>query len=143
MDDREKERFSLSYVFIDDCWIWIRSKVTGGYGSMVINGKTKRAHRVSYELAYGVILTPDQFLHHVCRNKDCVNPEHLEIVSQLTHTDSATYGNKEKLIAPMGMNILLRTLIGTRAARAENAISANCIGSKGNISEKSSMSRRD
>jgi hypothetical protein len=102
MDDRDVERFSLSYVFIDECWIWIRSKVTGGYGSIVINGKTKRAHRVSYELAYGVKLTPDQFLHHVCRNKDCVNPEHLEIVSQLTHTDSATYGNKDKTHCPYG-----------------------------------------
>ncbi len=102
MEEKDKERFHLSYVFIDDCWIWIRSKVTGGYGGFQVNGQNRRAHRVSYELAYGVTLTPDQFLHHICKNKDCVNPEHLEIVSQLTHTDSAIYGNKEKTHCPYG-----------------------------------------
>lgn len=102
MDEKDRERFLFSYTFIDDCWIWIRGTVTGGYGAIRIDGKTRRAHRVSYELAHGVMLTPDQFLHHICRNKACVNPAHLEIVSQLTHTDSATYGNKEKTHCPYG-----------------------------------------
>ncbi len=102
MDDNDKERFWLSWVELDGCWIWIRNKVTGGYGGFVVGGRNRRAHRVSYELAYGVILTPDQFLHHTCKNKDCINPAHLEIVSQLTHTDSATFGNKEKTHCPYG-----------------------------------------
>ena len=102
MEEKDIERFHLGYVFIDGCWRWIRSKVTGGYGGFNVNGKNRRAHRVSYELAYGVTLTPDQFLHHVCKNKNCVNPEHLEIVSQLTHTDSVIYGNKEKTHCPYG-----------------------------------------
>lgn len=102
MDKNDEERFSLSYVFVDDCWIWIRSKVTGGYGSFNVDGQNRRAHRVSYELAHNFKLTPDQFLHHTCRNKDCVNPAHLEIVSQWTHADSATYGNKEKTHCPYG-----------------------------------------
>ena len=105
MDESDKERFLLSYVYIDDCWIWLRSKVAGGYGSIVINGKTKRAHRVSYELAYCVTLTPDQFLRHVCRNKDCVNPEHLEsYLNSLTQT-AQLMATKKKRIALTGMNI--------------------------------------
>ena len=102
MEEKDRERFLFSYVEIDGCWIWIRSKVTGGYGGFAIKGRHYRAHRVSYELAYNVTLTPDQFLHHTCKNKDCVNPAHLEIVFQWTHTDSATYGNKEKTHCPYG-----------------------------------------
>ena len=84
MEEKDKERFHLSYVFLDGCWIWIRGKVTGGYGGFQINGQNKHAHRASYELAYDVTLMPDQLLHHVCKNKGCVIPAHLEIVSQLT-----------------------------------------------------------
>ncbi len=102
MEEKDLDRFLLSYVDIDGCWIWIRNMVTGGYGGFLLNGRNRRAHRVSYELAYGVTLTPDQFLHHVCKNKACVNSAHLEIVSQLTHTDSATYGNKGKTHCPYG-----------------------------------------
>ena len=102
MEEKDIERFHFSYVVVDDCWLWIRSKITGGYGGFSVNGRNRRAHRVSYELAYGVTLTPDQLLHHICKNKDGVNPKHLEIVSQLTHTDSAIYGNKDKTHCPYG-----------------------------------------
>ena len=102
MSDDDKERFYLSYVLYDGCWLWIRGQCTGGYGQIVINGKARRAHRVAYEMAYGVALTPDQFLHHVCRNKLCVNPDHMEITNQADHVDSATFGNKEKTHCPHG-----------------------------------------
>ena len=102
MEEKDKKRFALSYVDINGCWIWTRSKVTGGYGGFSVDGKLKRAHRVCYEIVHDVTLTSDQLLHHLCRNKACVNPAHLEIVSQLTHTDSATYGNKEKTHCPYG-----------------------------------------
>ncbi len=102
MEEKDKLRSSRSYVEANGCWIWVRGKVTGGYGGFLIDGKNRRAHRVSYELAHNITLTPDQFLHHTCRNKACVNPVHLEIVSQLTHTDSAIYGNKEKTHCPYG-----------------------------------------
>ncbi len=102
MDEKELDRLNLGYVELDGCWIWIRGMFRDGYGAIVIAGKTRRAHRVAYEYAYNVTLTPDQFLHHKCRIKACIHPEHLEIVSQLTHTDSAIYGNKEKTHCPHG-----------------------------------------
>ena len=102
MDEKDKEKLYLSYVFIDDCWIWIRGTTRGGYGSVTIAGRTRRAHRVFYEIAFNVILTPDQLLHHTCKNKACVNPMHLEITTQTTHTDSAVFGNKEKTHCPYG-----------------------------------------
>ena len=102
MDDEDKQRLLNGFVTEDGCWIWTRGCAVGGYGSIYIDGKLRRAHRACYELIYDVILTPDQFLHHLCKNKACVNPRHLECTAQYTHADSATYGNKEKKYCPHG-----------------------------------------
>lgn len=61
-----------------ECWEWTGS--THPYGSISVDGKTAYAHRVAYELAVGPI---PEGLHidHLCRNKGCVNPAHLEVVS--------------------------------------------------------------
>lgn len=86
----------------DGCWVWTGGFFTQGYGAIRADGKLKRAHRVAYELARGVMLTPDQFLHHTCRNKACVKPAHMEVTNQRDHVDSATYGNKDKTHCPHG-----------------------------------------
>lgn len=66
----------------DVCWPWIGAKQREGYGHLSSGGKrgqTLKAHRVSYELARGPI--PDGHdLDHLCRNRGCVNPSHLEPV---------------------------------------------------------------
>lgn len=102
MDEEDKQKLLSGFVTQDGCWMWTRGCARGGYGSVFIAGKTRRAHRVCYELIYGVTLTPDQFLHHLCNNKACINPFHLEITTQATHVDSATFGNKEKTHCPHG-----------------------------------------
>lgn len=67
-----------------DCWVWAGSVSQQGYGRLTIsnNGKkrTRAAHRVSYETFIGDIpegLTID----HLCRNRKCINPDHLEAVT--------------------------------------------------------------
>ena len=102
MTEDERERFRRSHVLCNGCWLWIRGLTTMGYGVCSISGKTRRAHRVSYEMVYGVTLTPDQFLHHTCGVKSCVNPIHLEITNQIDHVDSVIHGNKEKTHCPHG-----------------------------------------
>lgn len=62
----------------DDCWEW-RGSVWNGYGQFRSHGITVRAHRYAYELLVGPI--PDETLDHLCRNRACVNAEHLEPVS--------------------------------------------------------------
>lgn len=55
------------------CWNWTGAKVRGGYGG---HG-SGRAHRVAWELLVGAI-PEGHDLHHLCGNRLCVNPEHLE-----------------------------------------------------------------
>lgn len=63
------------------CWEWRAAKSSNGYGLVWFKGKTRLAHRVVYELLKGE-LSEELEIDHLCRNKLCVNPDHLE---QVTH----------------------------------------------------------
>lgn len=66
------------------CWEWTATVNVNGYGSTQLGGrKGKRvyAHRLSYE-AYKGSIPEGLDLDHLCRNRKCVNPDHLEAVSR-------------------------------------------------------------
>lgn len=83
------------------CWPWPGSHDHRGYGRVSLGRFRKvMAHRLAYELAVGPI--PDGMeLDHLCRNKRCVNPAHLEPV---THIENVR-----------------------RSAAAENAAKTHCV----------------
>lgn len=62
------------------CWVWNRSKDRDGYGWASHKNRTHLAHRLVYSLIVGEI-PADRVLDHLCRNRSCVNPSHLEPVS--------------------------------------------------------------
>jgi len=62
------------------CWIWQRALDSKGYGQVRVNGRLRRAPRVFYERAHGTIPEGMQ-IDHLCCNKGCVNPVHLEAVT--------------------------------------------------------------
>lgn len=76
-----QERFYLG----TPCWNW--NKVGfGGYGQFTIGmlGKKMPAHRWAYEYCVGPMKV-GMDLHHMCQNKLCVNPTHLQEVAPFVH----------------------------------------------------------
>ena len=68
------------------CWNWTGA-CSGGYGLFYIiggNGKYLMAHKVSYEIKYGSIPKGLE-LDHLCYNKSCINPDHLEAVTHIVN----------------------------------------------------------
>lgn len=70
-----------------DCWVWLKYCETKGrskgYPKIQVEGRKRRAHRWYYENWYGVELSRNEHLDHLCENRSCVNPEHLEVVSAI------------------------------------------------------------
>jgi hypothetical protein len=63
------------------CWLWTAHIGKDGYGTFSIDGHHHRAHRVAWVLLHGPI--PDGLqIDHLCRVRHCVNPDHLEPVTQ-------------------------------------------------------------
>ena len=77
------ERFWSKVDASGDCWEWTAARRPNGYGAFHVSGEgqTDLAHRVSWLMLVGPI--PDgRQLDHLCRNRACVNPDHLEVVTQ-------------------------------------------------------------
>lgn len=72
----------------DECWEWLGSKDTTGYGRVSRDGVTRPAHRVAYEYLVGPI-PGGLYIDHLCLNKGCVNPTHMEPV---THAENIRRG---------------------------------------------------
>lgn len=71
------------------CWIWLGAKYHNGYGVFCISrGKSVRAHRMAFTELVGPI--PDGLqCDHLCRNRACLNPAHIEPV---THQENVLRG---------------------------------------------------
>lgn len=61
------------------CWEWIGSLHNDGYAAWNTGGRQIKVHRASYLLNVGPV-PKKRFVVHSCRNRQCVNPEHLKLV---------------------------------------------------------------
>ena len=75
------ERFWAKVDASGDCWEWTAARYVGGYGMYMLAKRPRYAHRVAWELLIGPI-PPGLQIDHLCRNRCCVNPDHLELVTQ-------------------------------------------------------------
>ena len=79
----------------NECLVWTASLDKDGYGRFQLEGKARRAHRVAYELTVGPIgdgLTID----HLCGNRSCVKPTHLDAVDIGTNCRRSDRANAGK-----------------------------------------------
>lgn len=90
------ERFLAWVQFepMSGCWLWIGSCNPKGYGRYWDGRKTHQAHRVAYEAVKGSI-PHGLVLDHLCRVHACVNPDHLEAVT-----------NRENLLRGAGLTAI-------------------------------------
>lgn len=73
----------------EGCWLWTGHLIKHGYGRFNCYGSQFSAHRISWELHFGVI--PDGlFVLHKCDNPSCVRPEHLFVGTQADNVRDMT-----------------------------------------------------
>lgn len=77
------------------CWVWNGAKNPDGYGLAWTGKKLVAAHRFAYEAIRGPIISSLQ-IDHLCRNRACVNPYHMEVVTQQENIRRGNVGKKQR-----------------------------------------------
>lgn len=101
--DRFWEKVDQSQLSPGGCWLWTGS-TSGGYGEIKFHGKLIKAHRVSYELEFGIILNTVGDHHgtcvlHRCDVRECVNPAHLFLGSNQDNViDKVNKGRQSRTV---------------------------------------------
>jgi len=96
MDTALLERFIAKVeVQSPGCWIWTGAKTAKGYGHIKVDGAVKGAHRVAWTLLVGGIPAGHE-MDHLCRVPSCVNPDHLEPVSNRINIARSSAGTLSK-----------------------------------------------
>lgn len=82
------ERFTAKTATETGCIVWTGAVNSKGYGCFAINRVSQLAHRVAYEAVHGPI-PEGMTLDHLCRVRNCVNVDHLEVVTLRENTRRA------------------------------------------------------
>lgn len=87
------------------CLTWMSAVSSKGYGQFWLNGRLVYAHRLVWELTHKAQIPDGMQIDHLCGNKRCVSPRHLEVVTPRTNVlrnDGPTAINARKTHCPRG-----------------------------------------
>jgi HNH endonuclease len=122
------------------CWVWTGA-LTGGYGSIRVDGRATYTHRMAYELLVGPV--PEGLhLDHLCRNRRCVRPDHLEAVTchvNVMRGIGPTAVNKRKKVCKRG-HALTPDNVRVNARGYRNCLTCYHLRERANRSRRQSLS---
>ena len=118
------------------CWLWYGYVSKTGYGTVGFETKYWRVHRLSYKMLKSS-LDPTKVIDHLCKTRNCINPSHLEQVTQGEnarrgdHTNKGTHPNTGKATGALnkakthcpknhpykGTNLIISNRTGARSCR--------------------------
>lgn len=87
----------------DECWPWLASVTSNGYGKILVNGRLEPAPRVSFVLAHGEIPAGLWVLHR-CDNPPCVNPAHLFVGTRSDNVRDMYAKGRDRSPMPLGLH---------------------------------------
>lgn len=127
------ERFWSKVEKTDTCWNWTGASIRGGYGMLLWRERRRLAHRISYEIAHGDPVPDGLTVDHLCRNPRCVNPDHLEVVTNRENVlrgagPTAINARKTHCVnghALEGDNLLQRSDGGRRCRECQREVDLN------------------
>lgn len=127
------ERLEAKVDRVGECWEWQGSK-DRGYGLIRVQGRTRKAHREAYRIHRGDI-PEGKDLDHLCRNKSCINPDHLEPVS---HQENVRRERAARPTCPKGHprspeNLMVKAVDGSSQCRVCHQIYNRSRGEKNGV----------
>ncbi len=85
LSDIERLKHYYNELSPKKCWNWKGGIDSKGYGRFYYKGNTRPAHRIAYILLVGKF--PEELtVDHLCKNTKCINPSHMEVVTQSVNT---------------------------------------------------------
>lgn len=105
LTEKELARFLSKTIKVGDCHLWQGPLDKDGYGTFYLRRNNRRAHRVAWFNQHGEV-GDGLVINHTCRNRSCVNPQHLQRVTAaenaLKDSSSRAYVNSQKTHCPRG-----------------------------------------